>query len=551
MAPAVAESTGKVVGFIDIGTYSARLLLVRLNPNKSYSVLSELKEPARLGAGEFEDQRLDPQAIQRTAKICAMFAQMARGFKADPLIAVATAATREARNKRQFLRLVKEEADLDVRVVSGREEARLIYLGVSRGTHLDDQNALFIDIGGGSTEVIVGDEREYQYLSSLKLGSIRLSQQFKLDQSTGPITPRRYARVCRHVCDVGVRAIQSIHKLDFQMCIGSSGTIINLAEIAAKAIHDKPAEQDLTLAYDDLRKVSKLLCSLPLEERRKVPGINPSRAEIILGGAAIIETLMEQLKIDKVQISRRGLRDGLLVDHIERSSPASVEKDMSTRERSILLLGRRCGFDEGHAGNVARVVLDLFDSAASAGLHHFSPSDRELLRYAALLHDIGIFLSFDNHHVHTYYLIRHADLEGFDQTEISIMAALARYHRKGIPRKQHAAIAEFDRAQRKLVVQLSVLLRIAESLDRSHSGVVQVAKLTVIDKDSVAMEVVADGDYALEARGVQKHFKAFRKAFGRALVFDAETGFDSEAQSRGDAPKGKPDSTGSSRALTS
>lgn len=539
MAPAVAESNGQVVGFIDIGTYSARLLLVRLNPNKSYSVLSELKEPARLGVGEFQDQRLDPEAMQRTATICAMFAQMARRFKADPLIAVATAATREARNKRQFLRLVKKEADLDVRVVSGREEARLIYLGVSRGAHLNDQNALFIDIGGGSTEVIVGDERQYQYLSSLKLGSIRLSQQFKLDQPTDPISPHRYAQVCRHVRDVAVRAIQSLRKLDFQMSVGSSGTIINLAEIAAKMFHDSSAEQDLALTYDDLCKVSKLLCSLPLEERRKVPGINPNRAEIILGGAAIIETLMQQLQIEKIHISRRGLRDGLLVDHIERGSSDTVGKEMSTRQRSVLLLGRRCGFDESHAGHVARLALDLFDSAALAGLHQFSPSDRELLRYAALLHDIGLFLSFDNHHVHTYYLIKHADLEGFDQTEVSIMAALARYHRKGTPRKSHPGFAELDRAQRKLVTQLSALLRIAETLDRSHSGVVQSAKLSIIDQDAVALEVVADGDCALEVCGVPKHFKAFRKAFGRTLIFDVDTEFDGQADPRPDVVKEK------------
>ncbi len=550
MAPSVAGSTGRVIGFIDIGTYSARLLLVRLNPNRSYTVLNELKEQTRLGVGEFMDQRLDPQAMERTASICAMFAQMARGFHADPLIAVATAATREARNKHQFLRLVKHEAGLDVRVVSGKEEARLIYLGVAHGTHLDGKQALFVDIGGGSTEVIVGDAHGYQYLSSLKLGSIRLSQQFQLHQPTGPISQRWYTRVRRHVCDVSVRAIQSIRKAGFQLCMGSSGTIINLSEIAAKAIHNQSTKEDLSLTYDDLREVSRLLCSLPLEERRKVPGINPNRADIILGGAAIIETLMEQLEIDKIQTSRRGLRDGLLVDYIDRDSTASMDQAIPTRKRSILLLGRRCGFDETHARHVARLALDLFDSAAAAGLHRFKNSGRELLEYAALLHDIGVFLSFDNHHVHTYYLIRHADLEGFDQTEISIMAALARYHRKGMPRKRHHELAELDQAQRTLVTQLSVLLRLAESLDRSHSGIVQSAKLTPIDNETVGIEIMADGDCVLEVWGVQKHIKAFSQAFGRTLVLDAEHQIESNPHLSMDAAKDEPGNAEPPRAMT-
>lgn len=534
MALALAESKGSVVGFIDIGTYSARLLLVRLNPNGSYSVLSELKEQTRLGVGEFSNQRLDPESMRRTSAICAMFANMARGFNADPLIAVATAATREARNKRQFLRLVKQEADLDVRVISGKEEARLIYLGISRAAHLDDKRALFIDIGGGSTEVTVGDERQYYYLSSLKLGSIRLSQQFKLDQTTGPISSRRYTRVRRYVYDTAVRAVQSIRKSEFQLCLGSSGTIINLAEIAAKAIHDQPAKPDLSLTFEDLTEVSRLLCSLPLEERRKIPGINPNRADILLGGAAIIETLMELLAVKEIQISRRGLRDGLLVDHIERSSRSSAEQGISTRKRNVLLLGRRCGFDECHADNVARLTLELFDSAASAGLHKFKPSDRELLEYAALLHDIGAFLSFDNHHLHTYYLIKNADLEGFDQTEVSIMAALARYHRKGTPRKRHTEIVELDQSQRKLVTQLSVLLRLAESLDRTHSGVVQSVLLTSTDKDTVAMQIVTDGDSVLEKWGVIKHIKTFRQAFERELVFGTEWDTDADGSSCAD-----------------
>ena len=526
MGPSVAVNAGQVVAFIDMGTYSVRLLIARLNPNRSYTILSELKEPSRLGVGEIFEQRLEQEAMLRTALICSKYKQMAEGFEAYPIQAVATAATRDARNKRQFLRLLQKEAKLDVRVISGKEEARLIYLGVSRGIHLDTKTALFIDIGGGSTELIVGNQREPKYLTSLAMGAIRLSQAFALNDPQEPINIQHYQNVCRHVGSAAVRAIQAISEQPVELCVGSSGSIMNLAEIAAKATTASgtgPGDEKV-LRFDQLQMVTQMLCSLPLEQRKKVPGLNPSRADIILGGAAILESIMGQLGLEQIQISPRGLRDGLLIDFINRNEPDEVVTDhLSTRRQSVLLLGRRCGFDEQHALHVAHLAQQLFDSAKQVKLHSFSDKERELLQYAGLLHDIGVFLSFENHHAHTYYLIKNADLLGFDQTEVAMIAAIARYHRKGSPRKGHAEVADLTKSQTKMVYQLGVLLRLAESLDRSHGGVIQSATFTQSGKKDMSLEPVATDDCALEIWGVQKHVKAFEKAFGSKLTINLVT----------------------------
>lgn len=520
MASALSQSEGKVVAFIDLGTYAVRLLLVRLNANQSFTVLSEVKESVRLGRDEFHDNKLQPEPMRQAAHVLARLAEMARSFGAEEIVAVATSATREAANQRDFVRRVREQAGVTLRVVSGKEEARLVYLGVSRGMNLAGKTGLFIDIGGGSTELAVGDEHTHAYLDSLKLGTIRLSQMFGLDEPTRPIAAGLYGQVCRYVRSASVRTLQHVRDFRFGMVVGSSGTLRNLARIAAEALHGAPAARDPGLTRSDLREVVRLLCAAPLPERRKLPGIAPERADILVGGAAIIDVLMEDLRIEQLVTSRRGLRDGLLVHYLAESEHADLVTGLATRRRSVLLLGRACGFDEQHAENVTHLALQLFDSAGRCGLHGFGERERELLEYAALLHDVGVFLSFVDHQAHSYYLIRHTDLLGFDQTEIAIIAALARYHRKGTPAAGDAELAELDKRGVEVVTRLFALLRLAESLERSHSGVVRRVRLQRVDSGTIALQVTAAGDCTLELWAVERHARAFSRAFELDLVIN-------------------------------
>jgi exopolyphosphatase / guanosine-5'-triphosphate,3'-diphosphate pyrophosphatase len=516
MTPQQTTSDMHTVAFMDIGTNSIRLLVVRIHPNHSYTILTQLKQMVRLGEGEFTEQLLQPAAIDRAVLVSQQFAALARTYGVDDIIAVATAATREAVNQRTFIRRLRQEAELDVRVVSGLEEARLTYLGVASGIHLDTKQALFIDIGGGSTEVIIGTQHEYRYLNSLKLGAIRLAASF-LTEMLGPVSPDTYAQMQRQVLHNMVHTFRELRAYRLDLAVGSSGTIENLADVAARLCLNRPRERDDVLTHAHLQRVISTLRALPLEERREVPGLNPARADIIIAGAAILDTLMQELSMQEIRLTDRGLRDGLLVDYLLKNGHTPLLEDMSVRRRSVLRLGRACHFHEDHAQTTARLALALFDSARQAKLHRLGAWERELLEYAALLHHIGSFLTYNNYQAHTYYLIRNAELLGFDQMEVTIIAATALYHRKTLPRKKHPEFAALNKRARHIVRILCVLLRLAENLDRSQTGHVQHAFFDAVDESRVVLSVHAEQDCHIEIWGVQQHIADFEKIFHRHL----------------------------------
>ncbi len=511
---------GRVVSFIDIGTNSVRLLVVRLNPNHSYTILTRQKQQVRLGEGEFDDDEIKAEAIERLVVVCKKFTDLARSFSTEEFVAVATSAMREAANQNDVLHLLRQEAQIDVRVISGQEEARLIYLGVASGIHIEDRQVFFIDIGGGSTEIAVGGDRTYQYLESFRLGAIRLSNLYFPPDSTGPVSADQYKRVQHHIRDTIVHSMKKIRSMKPAMAIGSSGTIMNLAEIAQKSVNPNGNNGDPVLSGKDLQTVIDLLCSLPLDQRRKVPGMNPERADIIIAGAAILESFMKELGFDTITTTSRGLQDGLLVDYLSRMDAFPLLGELSPRQRSVLQLGRSCGINEVHARTVTTLVLELFDSAKEQGLHNFGDNERELLEYATFLHDIGSFISYTNHHAHSYYIIKNSELLGFDQNEITVMANIARFHRKKAPRKKDPEVMELETRERDVLRILSTFIRLSESLDRSHTALIQHVKFSRVDKDSIHLEVVARGDCQLEIWGVEAERKAFEKIFGKHLVIE-------------------------------
>jgi exopolyphosphatase/guanosine-5'-triphosphate,3'-diphosphate pyrophosphatase len=511
---------GRVVSFIDIGTNSVRLLVVRLNPNHSYSILSQQKQQVRLGEGEFEEEEILPEAIERLVVVCKKFTELARSFNTEEFVAVATSAMREAANQQEVLHLLRHESRLDVRVISGQEEARLIYLGVSSGINLEDRQAFFIDIGGGSTEIAIGDKQNYQFLDSFKLGAIRLSNHYLSDNVTEPVSADGYKKIHQHVRDAIIHSTKKISRQKPYLAIGSSGTIMNLAEIAQKAFHHDENYSENILSYKDLRKVIDLLCSLPLEQRRKIPGINPERADIIIPGAAILDVFLKELSFNSIMITSRGLQDGLLVDYLSRMDAFPLLGDLSPRQRSVLQLGRSCGINEVHARTVTSIVIELFDSSKDLKLHNYGDWERELLEYATFLHDIGSFISYTNHHAHSYYMIKNSELLGFDQNEVNFMANIARFHRKRTPRKKDPEILELDTREREALRILTTFIRLGESLDRSHTALVQHVRFSGVDKDTVTLEVVARGDCQLEIWGVDAEKKAFEKIFGKKLVLE-------------------------------
>jgi exopolyphosphatase/guanosine-5'-triphosphate,3'-diphosphate pyrophosphatase len=501
---------------MDVGTNSVRLLVVEITANRSYKILRKEKEMVRLGEREFADNVLQPEAMARAVVVCAKFAELAKTFKVEDILVVATSATREADNQSEFVAQLAAEAGLDVRVVSGLEEARLIYLGVSRSIHLGVDKALFIDIGGGSTELILGDGERYEYLTSLQLGAVRLTNLFFSPEDNAAVGEKKYAEIRQHVYNRAIRAIQQLRKAEnLKLAIGSSGTIENLADIAVRMTQGRTRTRDDVLTRRDLTKVIKHLREIPLGKRSKVAGINPQRADIIVAGAAIIDLLMDELQLEQLLISDRGLQDGLLVDYLSARKHDLHARPFTVRERQILNLGRACHFDEGHARHVTKLSLDLFDTSRKAGLHNLGDWERELLQYAAILHDVGMFLSYPNHEFHASYIIRNTELLGFDQTEIDIMAGTALFHRKR-PRKRYSEYAEMDKRSRDIVRTLSMLLRMAESLDRGHTGAVESADLAV-DNGRAVLTLRSKQDCQLEEWNLQQHLSSFERQFLKRL----------------------------------
>ena len=511
-------SEGRVVAFIDIGTNSVRLLLVRINPNGSYLPLTKQKETVRLGDKEFIDRILQPKAIERAVVVCKKFMELARAYRAEEVIAVATSATRDASNKVQLLEMLKMEANLEVCTISGTEEARLIYLGVSSGLRLGDSKALFIDIGGGSTEVSVGDQTQCYSLHSLNLGAVRLTNMFLPDE-TGPVSEEQYEQIKAHIRRKITDITKDLSRYSVSCSIGSSGTIENLAKIAFVYLHKTAHESFEKLEYEDLKKIVRAMCAIPLEERRNFPGINAQRADIIISGAAIIETFMEELGLSEIRVSKRGLREGLLVDYISKSEFSYMITQMSVRKRSIMQLGLTCNFDEEHAHAVTRLALELFDSIQALGIYEFREGEREreLLEYGSTLHDIGTFLSYDTHQAHAYHLIRESNLPGFQPEEIEIIANIAYFHRKNSPKKKHLNLVGLNKDAVKSIRILSALLRIAEGLDRSHNGIISHVRFYIASTDSLVLEMHAQSECQLEIWEVEKQKKYFKKIFGYNL----------------------------------
>jgi len=511
------SAEARTVAFMDIGTHSIRLLVVRIHPDYSSTVLTQLKQMARLGEGAFTHQQLQPDAIDRAVFVARQFAQVARANGAETIITVVTAATREAANQGALVQQLQQEADLDVRVVSGLEEARLIYLGVASGVHLGEKQAFLLDIGGGSTEVIIGTQHQHGYLGSLKLGAIRLTAQF-LAEKCGPVAPHTYEAMRQYVRHHAVRTLRELGTYRIDLAIGSSGTIESLADMAARHFLKRPRQRDDVLTYAYLKQVIAMLSVLPLEGRRKVLGLNPERADIIIAGAAILDVFMQGLGLKEIRLSERGVREGLLVDYLLKHGASFLLQEMSVRARSVWQLAHTCQCDETHARTAARLALALFDSARDAGLHHCGAWERELFEYTALLHHIGAFLTHTDYQAHTYYLIKHANLLGFDQTEVAIMATTALYHRKALPRKKYPEFAALDQRAQQIVRILSGLLRLAENLDRGHAGLIRDVRLCAVDTQHVVLYINAAHDCQVEVWGVQKQLTVFEKVFGRQLV---------------------------------
>jgi exopolyphosphatase/guanosine-5'-triphosphate,3'-diphosphate pyrophosphatase len=485
---------------VDIGTNSVHGVVARMTTVDGVprlDILDREKEMVRLGSSAGDMSELSGEAIDRAVAALDRFRQVAESHGA-PIAAVATSAVREAENRDVFIDRAWAEASVHVDVISGLEEARLIHLGILQGVPVFDRRLLLCDIGGGSTELLVGLQGEVLASRSLKLGAIRLTRRFFDGER---VHPGAVDACRRHVRSTLAPFAREVQRHELEVAVGSSGTITALAEMAAvRATGERPRSvASLTFSREQLAEVVAALIAAPTNEARAhLSGLDAGRADIIVAGALILEQVVEVFCIEELLVSDYALREGVLLDLWQRRHGGSLHHLSDLRRRSVLELASLMDDDPAHSAQVARLALSLFDGLADRlGL---GDDARETLEAAALLCNVGLFLSHAQHHKHSYYVIRSTDrLTGFTDHEVERIALVARYHRKSDPKAKHPEFAALSEEDQHLVRCLAAVLRIAIGLDRNHSQ--RVADLAVVDdgEDVVIAATPEPGaDIALE-----------------------------------------------------
>ncbi len=509
---------------IDVGTNSIHLVIAEISPDGDFQILGRDKEMVQLGQGGFRDHILTPRAVTEGLETLKRFVKMAQLRQIQRIKAYATSAVRESRNGGDFVKQVRETVGLDLRVISAEEEARLIYLAVRHAVPLDDADNLIFDIGGGSIELIVGNAQRAEAVGSVKLGASRLAELFiRSDPPKESDLKAMRDHIAAHLEPWAAK----FGRRTFARCIGTSGTIRCIANLLlapdTPRLDDDPLPQ-LHIQRADLKPLIAKLGSASREERLKMPGMESRRVDMVLAGAVVLHALLRAFDATALEHCELAMREGIILDHIARHRAHLLARATwpDPRMRSVIHLAERCGYRRHHAEKTAELAVNLFDQLEP--LHRLDPSYRELLRYGCLLHDIGYHIGHRNHHKHSYYLIRNGELKGFDEQEIEVIANVARYHRKGRPKKAHYSFQNLRKEHRKPARKLSVLLRIANALDRTHYGVVESVECVLSD-DRVELRVRSGQDAELELWTAERQAEVFEKEFAAGLTVRlADTG---------------------------
>jgi exopolyphosphatase / guanosine-5'-triphosphate,3'-diphosphate pyrophosphatase len=466
-----------IIAAIDIGTNSVHMVVVRINADlPAFSIIAREKETVRLGDRDPQTGNLTPAAMQRALNALRRCQAIAKSLNTHHIIAVATSAVREAPNGNEFVRSIETELGLAIDLISGQEEARRIYLGVLSGVEFNNQPHLILDIGGGSTELILGDGREPRTLSSTKIGAVRLTAEFI---TNNPVSDLEYTYLQAFIRRQLERPIEEIlanlQPGETPKMVGTAGTI---ETIAAMLNLDRQGNvpnriHACQIHLHELRNLINRLRRMTISERGTIPGMSDRRAEIIIAGAVVLQEAMAMLGMSSLSVCERSLREGVVVDWM--LTHGFIEDRLkfqgSIRERSVLKIAGKYGVDLPHSQRVAKLAVSLFDQSYGY-LHRWDSSVRQLLWSGAILHNSGHFVSHDSHHKHSYYLVRYGELLGYTEGEIDAIANIARYHRKSAPKKKHQNLQNLSKQERAIVCQLSAILRIAVALDRRRIGAI-------------------------------------------------------------------------------
>ena len=550
---------------IDIGSNSIHLVIVRAVQGQHPEIIDREKEMIRLGAGTLREHRLSKATIERAIATLRRFKKMAEHNGADPIIATATSAVRESRNASKFIEQVRKEVGLDVQVLPGVEEARLIAMAVTEVTDFSDRRALIIDIGGGSTEFVITGGREPELLLSLRVGAVRLAEKFI---TTDPISTEQRNRLIAGIRADFTRAAWEIKNAGYDFVIGSSGTILNMVNAVVQADEEVGGEEpsdfesfNKTVTLDQITWLNNKLARMTLRERRRVPGIEKGRADIIVAGGLLLQCILSDLGATEITSCDWSLREGVILNYLRRRRetdfvgqipqapalaasggedpllyPVTDDSALDVRGRSVLSVARRYDYDVAHSHHVVRIATQIFDDTKE--VHELGGQERKMLQYAAVLHDIGFHIAHNNHHRHGLYLIKNSELPGFSGDEIAMLAAMVRYHRGSLPRKtndtrsrrEHEDYYGLDRRYRATVLRLASILQIADGLDRSHRQLINDVRCEIAD-GNVTFVTTGAGECELEIWSAERKSTWFSEIFKVGVRFEPRPALSEQRES--------------------
>lgn len=494
----------QTVAAIDIGSNSLKLVIVQAAASDSFTVILQERERVRLGHETLKTHRLSAEAINLSAETIGKFRSIAESRKTDMILAVATASVREAENAAEFVSEIEKKTGVRVEVLSSLEEARLIGVAASQSVCNNECSLLNIDIGGGSTELSLMRAGEPHKLFSMKLGAVGLTEKFILSN------PPKSAEIENMRVEIASALDKPRKKLNgekWEISTGTSGTILRLAAVLSPESENPPIElKKLTALNLKLAKSATL-------ERANFPGISRQRAEVIVAGGQILENVMRGLKIETLQPCSFALREGVIIDYlreIEAESLPPVPDVEDKRLRGVFAIGRRFGYEESHAIQVATLAENIFDTLAP--IYKLARHHRTLLSAAALLHDVGYHISHESHHKHSLYLIKHSELIGFSEAEKQMIANVARYHKGSLPKEKHADFMVLSESDRFVAAKLGAILRLADALDRGYENRVKKVEFKRIQQN-IQMKLTGKENLIEERQAVELKKDLFEMAF--------------------------------------
>ena len=506
---------------IDIGTNSTHLLVAAVDTSLgTFNIEQAEKSTTRLGERDPETGALTDAAMQRGLETLRRFCDLAASHAVEEVVTAATSAVREAPNGRDFLQVINDELGLEVDLISGPEEARLIYLGVLSGMPFGERPHLVLDIGGGSTELILADGREARALTSTRVGAVRLQRDFiKVD----PIPPQRRAFLQTFIQGSLEPAVDKVCRRlkpgESPVLVATSGTAMAIGALAASEDERPPLKlHGYRVTRQRLDRVVDQLVAMQPEQRRALPSINDRRAEIIVPGSLILQTSMRMLEVDELVLSERALREGLIVDWMLRHGLLEdrFSFQSSIRQSTVIHQAKRFAVNQSRAERVAAHALTLYDNSRGV-MHQDDGHGRELLWAAAMLHTCGQHINLSAYHKHSWYLIRHGELLGYSESEHLMVAAIARYHRRSLPKKRHDSWQVLaTRDNRRLVGEMALLLRLAAAIDRRPEPVVESLRV-VATPGELQLELVPERrnqNLSLERWSLEKSAEVVRAASG-------------------------------------